>query len=157
MNENYVIKAIDEFLLVIDGSVEDGKVGVMKKNSDEWIVKPEYEYVDYFSNESVFLCVNDSGVLILDKNGNKLGDTYNLAYGFIFGVCIVEKDSKLNIINKNGELLLNEWCASISYPIMEKRDGKLEYILSVSKDISLGEDSEFIKYKLIDNKIFEIK
>jgi hypothetical protein len=157
MIEHYVIRTIKDKVIVIDGSVEDGKVGAMNFGENKWLIQPVYEFIDYFQNECVFMCIDESGVSFFNQNGEKLnGYSYDVAYGFMFGVCAVEKDGMLNVINKYGKLLLDEWCASVSYPIIEEINGQTHYVLSISYDVSDGEYSKFIRYIVENDMLVEI-
>jgi len=160
MIENYVIKAFGDCAVVIDGSVEDGKVGAMGLNKNVWLIEPKYDFVDYFTKEKIFICI-DNQVHFFNENGEPLtDDSFDLSYGFMFGVCIVEKDSMLNVINTKGKLMLEDWCASVSYPIIENIDGEIKYVLSVSYNANIktdGENSEFIKYVIDSGELKELK
>lgn len=121
-----LIKRYGEYQIV----AENERLGVIKGLSDDWLIEPEFNYVDYFVDEKRFMCIKEEEIQefysFYDENGKKQDFQYDdltKAFGFYLGLCVIEDaNCLLNIIDINGNRLLPHGVMSIKTPWFQ--DGK---------------------------------
>lgn len=120
--KNYLIRNYGDYQIVVD---ENTQYFGIKKNEDSWFIRPVYDYIDYFKDENVFIAVIDeneeeSRYHLFDSNGELILDNINFMYGFVNGICVVERENGLlNIINEHGNFLLENDAIEITLPYLE--------------------------------------
>jgi len=120
--KNYLIRNYGDYQIVVDENTQ--YLGI-KKNDDGWFIRPVYDYIDYFKDENVFMAVMDEGeedsrYYLYNSKGELIVDNINFMYGFVNGICVVEKDNGLlNIINEEGNFLLENDAIEITLPYPE--------------------------------------
>ena len=150
----YVIKQSSEFLFIMDDKIN--KMGV-RKQQGSWVIDPKYNFLDLYENEQLFFCVEEiDGVekfIFIDVEGNKIKDQYyDLAYGFFMGMCVVELDGKMNVINDKCDILSDKWFSSLSYPVLEvNKDNTIDYII----EGTYIDDEESTYFLLKEGKLFK--
>ena len=87
------------------------------KNNDEkygyidtlgaWVIKPQFDDADLFSEGFSAVCKNDS-CFYINKDGQKTSDFYfEETENYVNGIAIVKKESKYYLINRSGQFVSN--------------------------------------------------
>ena len=66
-------------------------------------------------NPVLYLGSSDEGEYLLNNEGKEIAGPFNSIIGYNYGFAKVEKDSYYNYINTRGEVILDEWFASVMY------------------------------------------
>ena len=103
---------IDEPVLDMIGATK-GLINFFKKVESDNFLKLIYEQLCEYP--ALYLGQDDDGEYLLNKEGKEIAGPFDNIVGFNYGLAQVENDSHFNYINTRGELILDEWFASISY------------------------------------------
>ena len=131
---------IDEPVLDTIGATEGLKIFLKKAEPENFF---SLFYQQLCKIPVLYLGSTDEGEYLLNGEGSEIAGPFDSIMGYNYGIAQVEKDSYYNYINTRGEVILDEWFASVMYnpssDTFKTTNNGDEYYLFTSKGKKVNE------------------